>query len=114
MIDSIGVDIVENVRLIKKLETPHFLEHILTASEINEYNALKSPKKLEYICGRFAAKEAIIKAVHNHETPHFLEIEILKNKDGSPNARLKNYQLLVSISHEKHYTIAEAILLKTA
>lgn len=111
MIKNIGIDIVENSRIAKKLETPNFLEHILTTKELAEYRHLKGEKQLTYLCGRFAAKEAIIKATHDHETPHFLEIEILKNTDGSPKAHFKNYQLLISISHEKHYTIAEAILL---
>ena len=111
MIDSIGIDLVENSRIAKKIDTPNFLEHILTKAELVEYYNLKGKKQLEYLCGRFAAKEAIIKATHKYETPHLLDIEILKDPDGSPNAHFKDYQLLISISHEKHYTIAEAILL---
>lgn len=111
MIKGIGIDIVENSRIAKKIDTPNFLEHILTKTELIEYYNLKGKKQLEYLCGRFATKEAIIKALYKHETPHLLDIEILKNPDGSPNAHFKNYKLLISISHEKRYTIAEAILL---
>ena len=108
---EIGIDIIENSRLKEKLKTPNFLETILTPIELAEYHTKKGKKALEYLAGRFAAKEAIIKAVHTHASPHFLEIEILTRPDGSPEPHYKNFNLKLSISHEAHYTVAAAILL---
>ena len=111
MIENIGIDIVENER-IKKSNSEEFIQMILTNKEIEEYKKKKGKKQLEYLCGRFACKEAIIKALNEKENPSMKEIEIKNKKNGSPYAIFKDYHLLVSISHERHYTIAEAIYLK--
>lgn len=108
---AIGIDIVENKR-IKKYSTKEFIEKILTIEELKIYNEKTGRKKDEFLCGRFAAKEAIIKSLSNFETPNMLEIEIKNNEKGAPIVHYKNYNLLLSISHEKNYTIAEAILIK--
>ena len=112
MIDEIGVDIVENERIKERLSTPRLLENILTSAELAQYTNRKGLKRLEYICGRFAAKEAIIKALHPYATPHYLEIEILDDSNGAPTVKYQNYNIKLSISHEKHYTVSTAILLK--
>lgn len=111
MIDNIGIDIVENNRIEKKI-SKQFINLVLTSNEQLIYHKKIGKKKLEFLCGRFAAKEAIIKAISPYENPHFLEIEILNKKNGTPIAIFKHYQFLISISHELNYTIAEAILLK--
>ena len=111
MIDNIGIDIVDNER-IKKSINNSFLEKILTEKEKNIFLQKSGQKQAEYICGRFAAKEAIIKAIHKYEKPNYTDIEILNNKDGAPVVSYNNYNIIVSISHEKKYTIAEAIVLK--
>ncbi len=111
MIDGIGVDIVENKR-IKNSINDKWLHTVLTNKEIDILNSKKGRKQIEFICGRFASKEAIIKSISKYEEPHFLEIEILNEKNGSPIAIYKNYKFLISISHEKNYTIAFVILLK--
>ena len=111
MIDNIGIDIIENKRILDSISND-FIDMILTENEYNIYKNKKDKKKLEFLCGRYACKEAIIKAVNEYENPHFKEIEILNKKNGAPYAIFKNYKLLISISHENNYTIAEAILLK--
>lgn len=111
MIDNVGIDIIENERIEKHI-SKEFINMILTQKEQLLYFSKIGHKKMEFICGRFALKEAIIKAVNKYENPHFLEIEILTQKNGAPVATFQNYQLIVSIAHEKHYTIAQAILLK--
>ena len=112
MVDEIGVDIVENERIKEKLKTPHLLENILTPAELAQFANRKGSKKLEFVCGRFAAKEAIIKTLHSYATPHYLEIEILDDSDGAPIVEYQNYNIKLSISHEKHYTVSTAFLLK--
>ena len=111
MIDNIGIDIIENDRIIKSI-SDSFIDMILTEEEKKMYENKKGKKKNEYLCGRYACKEAIIKAVNEYENPHFKEITILNKKNGAPYAIFKDYKLLVTISHEINYTVAEAILLK--
>ncbi len=110
MINNIGIDIIENERIEKHISS-EFINMVLTQNEKILYFSKIGHKKIEFLCGRFAAKEAIIKAVNHLENPHFLDIEILSQKNGAPIATFKNYKLIVSIAHEKHYTIAQAILL---
>lgn len=110
MISGIGIDLVENER-IKNSINNNFINMVLTKEEKNIYLKKNKTKQLEFLCGRFAAKEAIIKAVNKLENPHFLEIEILNNKNGSPYVKFKNYHIEISISHEKKYTIANAIVI---
>lgn len=100
---NIGCDIVENKRL-NNIEK-RFIDLILTKSEQSEYKM----RGLTYLCGRFAAKEAIMKAMTSTKEYNFLDFEILTNSDGSPYVNGFN-NIKVSISHEKKYTIAFAIV----
>jgi len=100
---NIGCDILENKRLENKdLE---FIKLILTEEEMTEYRIRKS----SYLYGRFAAKEAIMKALPDTKNYSFLDFTILTNPDGSPY--VVNYpNIKISISHEKEYTMAFAII----
>ena len=99
----IGCDIVKNKRLENKSE--RFIDLVLTKNEQKEYKR----KGLYYLCGRFCAKEAIMKALPNTKEYNFLDFEVLNNIDGSPYV-VNHDNLKVSISHEKNYTVAIAIL----
>ena len=100
---NIGCDIVENKRLEKK--DKRFLDLVLTKKEQEEYKK----RGLSYLCGRFAAKEAIMKALPNTKNYHFLDFEVLNKEDGSPYCVGKDF-IKLSISHEKDYTMAIAII----
>lgn len=101
---NIGCDIVKNNRLINKNE--RFIDLILTENEKIEYKKVGKT----YLFGRFAAKEAIMKALPNTKTYNFLDFEILSDSNGEPYC--KNYKnIKISISHEKDYTIAVAIVI---
>ena len=102
---NIGCDIVENKRL--KNKDINFINYVLTKEEQKEYKK----RGLLYLCGRFAAKEAIMKSMPNTKNLNFLDFEILTLEDGSPY--LKDYDnIKISISHEKEYTFAVAILIE--
>ena len=62
---NIGCDIVENKRLENKNDA--FIDLILTKNEKLEYQK----KGLLYLCGRFAAKEAIMKVLPNTKERNF-------------------------------------------
>ncbi len=98
---NIGCDIVENKRL--KNKSKRFIDLVLTTKEQKEYEN----KGLTYLCGRFAAKEAIMKALPNTKNLNYLDIEVLNDENGQPICNLKN--ISISISHEENYTIATAL-----
>lgn len=100
---NIGCDIVENKRLQNKNQ--RFIDLVLTKKEQLEYKE----KGILYLCGRFAAKEAIMKALPNTKTYHFLDFEILTDINGTPYCT-NNKNIKISISHEKKYTMAVAIV----
>lgn len=63
MIYGIGTDIVESSRIAQSLERfgDRFARRILTDNEWREYRA--SSKPILFLAGRFAAKEALSKAI---------------------------------------------------
>lgn len=127
----IGIDIIEVKRMKKALKSnPRIVDRFLTDNE-KAYVELKSknsadkkyPANLYSICGIFAAKEAILKAFGVGITSGygFLDIEISHNKFGAPLVKLskklqqlsktnKYGEVVVSISHDGEYSIAEAFI----
>ena len=105
---NVGIDIVEIDRLNKINDA--FIRHVLSKDEIEIYNSYKNQRQKEYLAGRFAAKEAIIKCLSDIEIPNMRDICILNSKNGMPYVKYKEYNISISISHEKHYAVAIAIL----
>ncbi|MDY0318313.1 MAG: holo-ACP synthase [Candidatus Izemoplasmatales bacterium] len=110
MIKGIGTDIVENIRVNQSLA-----RRVLSDNELKAFEQLKlEQRKQEFLCGRFAAKEAIIKACSQANIEVFMrDITILNDQLNRPfvaNPKFESYQILVSISHEKDYSIAFAII----
>ena len=58
---KVGIDICD-VKRIEEISNEKFINRVLTDREISQYN-LKNKMKPEYLAGRFAAKEAISKAL---------------------------------------------------
>lgn len=109
MIERIGVDIVSVERIAKAMRREGFVERILTERERSR------PLGPERVAGRWAAKEAVAKAVGTHLGWH--EVEILWAEDGRPEAYLPEmhldrtlYHLHISISHERHSAVGFAVL----
>jgi holo-[acyl-carrier protein] synthase len=106
MIIGIGCDIVEIARLKETL-----LIKILSVPEIALYESFGSERRRqEFLAGRFAAKEAIVKAVG---TIPFSEIIIINDASGKPHVscgQLKDLKINLSIAHEKAYAIAYCIV----
>lgn len=107
---GIGVDIVDLERL--NLENIHFIQRVLTNNEYEVFSHLTNhQRQLEYLGGRFAAKEAYLKAHHKGIGDiSFQDIEILNHEDGSPY--FNDPHAHISISHEKKYAIAFVIIEK--
>ena len=120
MLAGIGNDITECARIQQAIERhgDSFLNHFLTAREQSE-----SGGKLSYYAGRWAAKEAVSKALGCGIGEHcaFTDIEILNDPAGKPEAvfsgaakktaaRLNVVRIHLSISHERQYAAAVAVL----
>ena len=109
-----GTDIIEVSRIKKAIEeTQGFLEKVYTPFEIEVGNKKGDKTKFQYFAGRFAAKEAIFKAISKTmDIKSILDIEILNEESGRPyvninGERAKNID--VSISHIKDFATANAI-----
>jgi holo-[acyl-carrier protein] synthase len=113
MILGTGIDIIEIDRIQKAVERwgDGFLNHVFTPVEIENAKKFKSPY-LHY-AGRFAAKEAIFKAMG---IPHLSwhDVTITNDASGKPVCHYNNidfkHHLLISISHSRDYAVASAIV----
>ena len=117
MIKGIGIDITELHR-IKKLvhRKPAFLDRILTVKEKETYKGLSAQRQIEFLAGRFAAKEAFSKAYGTGigSKLSFLDIEIEKEPSGKPIiVRPKSTGVHLSITHSKEYAFAQVIIEET-
>lgn len=115
MITGIGLDITE----IKKIEsvstkTSKFVTRVLTKKEKEMMEALSGSRRLEFLAGRFAAKEAFSKALGTGigKECSFQDIEILKESSGKPILYFKERPIngFISITHTKDYAAAQVIL----
>ena len=114
MITGIGTDIVEVSRITKAIERwgDHFLNHVFSQEEINYCLRHKFPN--EHFAGRFAAKEAVIKALPDIQNLQWTDITIINDKTGKPHCTVENKNLKqpvhISISHTKSHAIAFAVI----
>lgn len=106
MIEGIGCDIVKISRLTNKQDD--LAKRILTDHEYSEYIALQKSRKLAFLAGRFAAKEAIFKAI-NDDSVCISSIEIRNETNGKPFCHMPNKTVHISISHEDEFAIAYAM-----
>lgn len=117
---GIGNDIIEIKRIEKAIQNESFIKKVYTEKEI-EYINSKGINKVESYAGRFAAKEAISKALGTGVRDFsLLDMEILNDNLGKPFVLFKNkiasfneqYITHISISHCKEYATAMAVILK--
>lgn len=109
MIIGIGCDIVKISRIEDALQKP-VIQKILTAREQKIADQYPDQRKAEWIAGRFAAKEAIYKAIHTVVNCTISDIEVLRDEVGAPICTCFDYDVMLSIAHEKEYAIAYAMV----
>ena len=113
MILGVGTDIIEVIRIKKSIERfgNDFLKHILTDEEIAYARKFKYP--YAHLAGRFAAKEAIFKAMGDPKLA-WHDVSIVNDKEGKPICKYRKNKLkrriLISISHSKNYATAVCIV----
>lgn len=116
MIRGIGIDIVEIARietLIKR--NRRFIEKVLSVQEQEKYQTLTSDsRRAEFVAGRFAAKEALGKALGTGLGQlNFCDIVILNETSGKPTLRFPGddmYKTHISISHSQTSAVANVVL----
>ena len=121
---GIGVDIIKNKRIKSLIKNKAFIERTFGKNEIKF--SKKITNKTNYFAKRFSAKEAFAKSLGTgfRNNLIFKDIEILNDKLGKPyyfksnkinkiiNTRfnIRKFDLFLSISDEKDYSIAFTIL----
>jgi holo-[acyl-carrier protein] synthase len=117
-----GTDLIEINRVSKALSrTPKLKMRLFTTMEITQCEQKGNP--LESFAGRFAAKEAVLKALGTGlRGLNWVDIEIINNDLGRPEVRLHGaalvlakelsiYEIRISISHSRELAVAFALAL---
>ena len=121
MIYGVGIDLVKIARMIQVVEKwgQRFLERVFTKGEV----AYCYEKKEPYLslAVRFAAKEALIKAIGSAVPVSLTDIEVMNIERGKPllkiTGKLEDFfdkksirKIHLSLSHEHEYGIACVVL----
>ncbi len=119
---GIGTDIIECPRIGKMIERhgEHFLRKVYTEREIRYCQARKHA--IEHFAGRWAAKEAILKAMGTGRARGvaWTHIEVRNTREGQPKVMVSGEartvtrerginEILISISHCRTYATAYAM-----
>lgn len=115
-----GVDIIEIERIKQSIEDTDgkFCERVYTEKEI-EYCESKRAQKYQHYAARFAAKEAVFKAIspllESKYDIGWKDIEILNDENGRPYVQILNQDIKIdnidiSMSHCKQYAVANVVL----
>ena len=123
---GIGVDIIQNKRIKNLIRNKKFLNRTFGKKELSFLK--KNKDKINFLAKRFAAKESLSKSFGTgfRNNLNFKDIQILNDKMGKPyylkskkidkiinkRFKIKKYDLFLSISDEKDYSIAFTILQK--
>ena len=123
---GIGVDIVDNNRIKSLIKNKKFINRSFSKKEITI--SKRYLNKTNFFSKRFAAKESFTKALGTgfRNNLNFKDIEIINDKLGNPlylitpkikklikkKKKTKNFQLFLSISDEKDYSVAFTIIQK--
>jgi len=121
---GIGVDIIQNSRIKRLIIKKSFINRSFGKQEIELSKKVKN--KVNYFAKRFAAKESFVKSLGTgfRASLNLKDIEILNDKLGKPyffiskkihniinkKFKIKGFNLFLSISDEKDYSIAFTIL----
>lgn len=123
MISGLGIDLVELERIKVLLKRkPRFPQRILTEEERSIYHALSERRQVEFLAGRFAAKEALAKALGTGVGGRFSwqDVSILKEENGAPrlvwhkrpSAIGRDDVIHLSLSHSHRYALAQVVVEK--
>lgn len=121
MIIGIGCDIIEIARVKKALAREAFRKKVFSVNEI-EYCLSRGEQQYASFAARFAAKEAVVKALGTgFRGGSMTEIEVRNNELGKPEIVLSGYykelaarqgavRCLLSLSHSKEQAVAYVVM----
>ncbi len=107
---EIGIDIVEVNRIAKLIQNKAFLKRVFTPEEIAYCS--KRVNKSEHYAVRFAAKEAVWKAL-GMSGISLKNISVKNRPNGKPEALIKGKKMKdisISLSHTENYAAAVAVI----
>ncbi|GEN48845.1 holo-ACP synthase [Ligilactobacillus pobuzihii] len=117
MVVGVGVDITDLARIKRAQErSSNFASRVLTANELEIYENLSNRRQLEFLGGRFSAKESYSKAYGTGigSQLSFQDIELLNDESGQPQVTqhpLKSaVNVAVSISHTEKLVLTEVLI----
>ncbi len=117
-----GTDIIEIERIKESIETleDRILERVYTENEI-KYCESKKRQKYQHYSARFAAKEAVFKAIseflNDKYSISWKDIEVLNREDGKPKVKITHKisnnieNIDLSMSHCKQYAVANVVVI---
>ncbi len=121
---GIGIDVIQNNRIKSLIKNKNFISR--TYGKIEIRLSQKKKNKINFFAKRFAAKEAFAKSIGTglRNNLNLKDIQILNDKIGKPyyqkskkinniiskKFKVKSYDLFLSISDEKDYSVAFTIL----
>ena len=121
MILGVGIDLVGIARIAASTQRESFVRKVFTPDEIAACAGLSNPA--EHYAGKFAAKEAFMKAIGKgiRQRVWFTQIEVLSSESGAPSIRAKGKaartakemgvtRIHTSISHSEGMAVAIVIL----
>lgn len=113
MIVGVGIDVIEIQRIRAAIEKwgARFLNRVFSLEEIAYSQRHTVP--FQHFAGRFAAKEAIYKALGDSSIS-WLDITIVNDSSGKPSCLVRGISsdkiVHISISHSKYYAVANAVI----
>ena len=114
MIVGHGIDIEELASIQNAVEKREgFAQRVLTDKEMERFASLKGRRQMEYLAGRWSAKEAFSKAMGTGIGKlGFQDLEILNNERGAPYFSKSPFsgKVWLSISHTDQFVTASVIL----
>ena len=114
MIVGHGIDIEELASIQNAVEKREgFAQRVLTDKEMERFASLKGRRQVEYLAGRWSAKEAFSKAMGTGIGKlGFQDLEVLNNERGAPYFSKSPFsgKVWLSISHTDQFVTASVIL----
>ena len=114
MIVGHGIDIEALASIQNAVEKREgFARRVLTDKEMERFASLKGRRQIEYLAGRWSAKEAFSKAIGTGIGKlGFQDLEILNNERGAPYFSKSPFsgKVWLSISHTDQFVTASVIL----
>jgi holo-[acyl-carrier protein] synthase len=117
MIAGVGIDIIQIAKIKDSIEKwrDGFLNRVFNPEELK--GILKGKMYYQRLAARFAAKEAVIKAISKERPLALTDIIVLNRENGAPYCKFKKeigFDIFLSITHVEDYAVACAVAQKKA